>query len=425
MIQKFRFKFIKISVLSLAIVLFVSMGTMVGVSFIQAGSESDNVMNALVQNKGQLNPSNSSQIVGNQKNIISRNFSAGQGNPNAIFQYRYFSVLTDSQQKEYEVQRQQDLYRLTDRDIVKSAQKLLEKKRKTGHVMLANNEYRYQKVEQANGQKMIIFLNTSLIFARSWYLLRLGILLVLAALIIFAIVLALLSRKAIQPIITAYHKQQQFITNAGHELKTPLTIISANTEMQEMLGQESEWTDSTKQQVKRLTDLINRFLAMARMQERGDLVLSKVNFSQIVKESSSSFSSMMKSDHLDYQMKIQDNLIVKAEKRSLEEVVNILIDNAHKYCLKDGKVLVDLHKSKITQNAILKVSNSFDNKENIDYSRFFDRFYREDESHNSKKSGFGIGLSMAQELVHVFGGKIEVNYSNGMINFLVILKMAK
>lgn len=424
MIQKFRWKFIRVSVISLAIVLLVSMGAMITVSFVQAKNESNQVMTRLIQNNGQLTPANSRTIVGDPKNPFSKNFSAGQGNPDAIFQYRYFTVIVD-QDQQYKINRQQNIYRLTNNKIIKAVQKTIENKDKSGEIKLVDNVYRYQVVNQADGSKMIIFLNTSLIYARSWYLLKIGTILVLGALLVFAFVLVLLSKKAIEPIISAYKKQQQFITNAGHELKTPLAIISANTEMQEMLGQDSEWTESTKEQTKRLTRLINHFLSMAKMGETGNLVLSKINYSEVVQNSSKSFSSMMKNDHLAYQVAIQEGIFVKAEKRSLEEVVNILLDNAHKYCLPNGTVKVKLRKSKLGQSAILIVSNSFKEDKKIDYANFFERFYREDESHNSKKSGFGIGLSMAQELVHVFGGKIEVNYNNEMINFMVTLKIAK
>lgn len=424
MIQKFRWKFIRVSIISLAIVLLVSMGAMIGITFIQAGQESDQVMTRLVQNKGQLSPANSQEIVGNPRNPFTRNFLAGQGNPDAIFQYRYFTVNVDDKQQ-YSINRQQSIYRLTNAKIIRAVDEVRKAKARSGNVRIVKNNYRYQIIDEPNGSQMLIFLNTSLIYARSWYLLKIGILLVLSALLIFALVLVLLSKRAIGPIISAYKKQQQFITNAGHELKTPLAIISANTEMQEMLGQSSEWTESTKQQTKRLTNLINHFLSMAKMGENRNLVLSKVDFSNLVENSSKSFSSMMKSDNLTYQVMIQEGIFVKAEKHSLEEVINILLDNAHKYCMPNGTVILRLKRSKLSKNAVLQVSNSFKEDKEIDYSRFFDRFYREDESHNSEKSGFGIGLSMAQELVHVFGGKIEVNYSNDKINFIVTLKIAK
>lgn len=428
MIQKVRRKFIMLSTACLAIVLIFCLGLLVIVNFNQATRERNRVMDILVTNNGQLTPSNSGKVVGNRNNPLSRNFSPGQGNPESVYQYRYFTVMdVNGDGKNLQVMKGQKNYRLSTKQKKQAAQEVLEKNRRNNQIRLAGSFYKYEIVTNPDGQRMVIFLNTSLIYARSWYLLRVSTLLGAGTLVIFALILGFLSNKAIKPIAAAYKKQREFITNAGHELKTPLAIISANTEMEEMLGNKSEWTESTKQQTKRLTDLINQLISMSRIGEHGDLVLAKVNFSELTEENSKSFSSMMKSDNLDYQINIQPNLSVMAEKRSLGEVVNILLDNAHKYCLENGKVVVDLHRSTLNRNVILKVSNSFKNDKKIDYNHFFERFYREDESHNNKKSGFGIGLSMAKDIVTAFNGKIDVNYDNNtqMISFIVTLKIAK
>lgn len=428
MIQKVRRKFILLSTSCLAIVLFFCLGLLVFFNFSQARRESDQVMDTLIQNEGQLTPGNSQGVIGNRDNPISRNFAPGQGNPESVYQYRYFTVIDeDGDGTNLKVMKGQKIYHVTNKQKIAAVKRVLKDSKRNNHILLADNVYRYAIVTNTSGQRMVIFLNTSLIYARSWYLLRMATILGIITLIIFALILAILSNRAIKPVAAAYRKQREFITNAGHELKTPLAIISANTEMEEMLGNKSEWTESTKQQTKRLTDLINQLISMSRIGETGDLVLSKVNFSEITEDSAKSFSSLMQSDSIDYQISVQQGLYVMAESRSLGEVVNILIDNAHKYCLENGKVEVDLHKSTLNRNAILRVSNSFKSDKKIDYSNFFERFYREDESHNSKKSGFGIGLSMAQSLVNAFNGKIEVNYDNNkqMINFVVQLKLTK
>ena len=119
------------------------------------------------------------------------------------------------------------------------------------------------------------------------------------------------------------------------------------------------------------------------------------------------------------------DLYVKAERNILSELTNILLDNARKYCDKDGEVKVSLTKGRLGTNAILRVANTYKEGKGKDYSHFFERFYREDESHNSKKSGFGIGLAMAQEIVQTFHGKIHVSHKDEFIVFTVILKLTK
>lgn len=425
MIKKVRWRFIVMAILSLAIVLFVSIGTMIFVSFNQANTESKQVMMALVRNNGQLTPQNAHELIGSKRNPITRNFSVGQGNPEAVSQYRYFTLQQDSTSKEYKIVNGQTIMGLSQKQMLQKTKKIIKSGKKNGITRLANNNYCYVVAKNQFDQKQIIFLNTSLIYAHSWYLLKWGSILAISALIFFAVVVVIISDRAIAPIAEAYRKQREFVTNAGHELKTPLAIISANNEMEEMIGNQSEWTESTKQQTQRLTNLINQLISMARLGETGDLVLTKVDFSKIVAETTKSFSSVMAQDNLFYRTKVQDGISVKAEEKSLTEVVNILLDNAHKYCLPNGQVVVELAKSKLGKNAVLRVSNSFKNEKEIDFANFFDRFYREDESHNSKKGGFGIGLSMAKNLIDAFDGKIGVSYDNEIISFEVALKLAK
>ncbi|TSO25396.1 HAMP domain-containing sensor histidine kinase [Lactobacillus sp. LL6] len=422
-IQKFRLQFIVISIASLAIVLFSTVGLMIGTDFSRAHGEATRVMSALVRNNGQLTPQDSHEFSQNQSpfNALINN----RPNPDSVYQYRYFSVAVNNNKLKILNWQNSKVYGVSQDKILNVTRHLLNKKQTKGVTILARNTYSYEVIANSNGKKMVVFLNTSLIYERSWSLLRLAILLTLGALVFFAIILIILSKRAIQPVVRSYEKQQQFITNAGHELKTPLAIISANTEMEEMMGNESEWTQSTKQQTARLTKLINQLISMARLGETGDLVLSKVNFSEIVEESAKSFSSVIKNDGKTYQIAIQSGLYVMAEKQSLMEVVNILLDNAHKYCTEKGIVKISLHKNRFAQTAVLRVSNSFKNGKNINYETFFDRFYREDESHNNKKSGYGIGLAMARDTIHAFNGKINVSYKDGMIHFDVVLKLVK
>ncbi len=420
MLQKFRWKFIALSIFSLFIILFVSIGSLIGVSFYRDSQEANRVMTALVRNEGNLSPKASVIIDGRQKN----NFITGRRNPESVFQYRYFGVTQDKSGKIIVINKPKQ-FNLDQVEIANTSQHILNQKNTKGIAVFDANQYLYRRIKSGTGQPQIIFLNISLIYQHSKVMMRLAIFLSTAALIIFTVILILLSGKAIAPIADAYHKQQQFITNAGHELKTPLAIISANTEMQEMLGNENEWTKSTKQQTERLTRLINRLIALARMSETGELVLTKTNLSEITQDVTHSFSSIMKQKDLTFKTKIQDNIYISAEEKSLHELINIFLDNAQKYCDPKGIVSVVLKKNKLNTHGVLTISNSFKDGKNINYNKFFDRFYRQDESHNNKKSGFGIGLSMAQDLIKAFKGKIKVTYHDGIINFVISLRLAK
>jgi signal transduction histidine kinase len=410
--------------MALFIVLVITLGALLGVSYTQSHNEVDRVLTALVNNQGQLTPRNAKPVFGNQKDPINKNFLAGEYNPEAVFQYRYFTV-AETPQSNPRIVNDDNVYDVGRAEILSTSKRIFKDKTTDGVVTIGNNQYAYRVGKNQTGRKFIVYLNESLIYHRFSLLVRVSIVLGIGSLIVFALVLILVSKKAIGPIITTYRKQREFITNAGHELKTPLAIIAANTEMEEMLGNNSEWNKSTKEQVDRLTRLINRLIALARTGETGEVILNKVNFSEIVKKNVNSFKSVMQKNNLKYSGMIMPDLYVKAEKNVLSELINILLDNARKYCDKDGKVQVTLTKGKLGTNAILKVANTYKEGKGKDYSHFFERFYREDESHNSKQSGFGIGLAMAQEIVHTFHGKIHVSHKDDMIIFTVILKLAK
>ncbi len=160
--------------------------------------------------------------------------------------------------------------------------------------------------------------------------------------IFFVIIVSALSGIVIRPFIRNYEKQRRFITNAGHELKTPLAIISANTELQELMTGENEWTKSTNDQVARLTTLINSLVALSRLEEQPDIVLQDVDFSYITEDAAEDFKGPVVRDGKSFVMDITPDIHVKAEEKSLFELVTLLVDNANKYCDPEGTVTVRL-----------------------------------------------------------------------------------
>ena len=233
------------------------------------------------------------------------------------------------------------------------------------------------------------------------------------------LILSVFARKVVQPYIRNAEAQKQFITNASHELKTPLAVISANTEVIEMINGKSEWTDSTVKQVNRLSELISQLVVLSKLEERQDIVLVDVDMSGEAKSVMESFKAISETQNITLQAEIAEDIHVMADQKGLRELINILMDNAVKYCDENGTVSVSL--SKKGKNTVFVVSNDYAAGEDVDYRQFFERFYREDKSHNSEKKGYGIGLSMAESLVRMFKGKISVSYKKPVISFTVIL----
>ena len=228
---------------------------------------------------------------------------------------------------------------------------------------------------------------------------------------------------AIRPFVRNMENQKRFITNAGHELKTPIAIISANAEAIEMLNGQSQWTDSILKQVRRLSNLIQDLIMLSKMGERSqvDLVITDVNLSETVHAVADSFQQLAIDAEKTLTTAIADGIHVKGDSKCLYELVNILVDNAVKYCDDKGTIDVSLRRGRLGKGAVVAVTNTYADGANVDYSRFFERFYRGDTSHNSQKAGYGIGLSMAEELTKLMGGKINVSYKAQRITFTVRL----
>ena len=245
-------------------------------------------------------------------------------------------------------------------------------------------------------------------------------------------IMRLLSKGFVRTEMENVEKQKQFITNASHELKTPLAVIKANTEMQEMMDGESEWSQSTLRQVDRMTGLIGNLVQIARAQEMTDGELAPTDIAAAVSETADSFAPVAASDGKKLEKEIPDSLVIKSSDSSMRQLTSLLVDNAIKYCDDGGTIKVELARSR--RGAVLTVSNDYAEGANVDYTRFFERFYRQDEAHTisagtvtgssegssgerTGKSGYGIGLSIAESLVKSMKGSIDVSWDKGRILF--------
>ena len=216
----------------------------------------------------------------------------------------------------------------------------------------------------------------------------------------------------------SYKKQKEFITNASHELKTPLTIISTDVDIVEMDTGKNEWTSSIKDQVARLTKMTNQLVTLSKLDEAD---LSKypnetVSLSTILNECVEAFAPSFKKVGLELETSIEENVEINANKNLLEELLSIFMDNALKYASKDGKVGVSLNKDK-KNKANLLFYNNIDKDSDLDVNSIFDRFYR---SSNSKASGSGIGLSIAKEILNMFHATIKVTKETNILKFLIV-----
>lgn len=233
------------------------------------------------------------------------------------------------------------------------------------------------------------------------------------------LIILLASGRAVKPIAESYARQKQFVTDAGHELKTPLTVISANNELARMIYGESEWFDSIDKQVAKMNGLVRSLITLAKMDEEQKPVFSPFNLSDAVYDTAKSFENMIHSKGRLLVFDIAEDITYTGDESALRQVVSILIDNAAKYCDEQGKVVVRLSRDKQIR---LQVINDFTNAADCDFSRVFERFYRADKARVSDGS-YGLGLSIAKADVELHRGEIRVKtLEHDRVMFEVLLK---
>jgi len=354
----------------------------------------------------EIRPEDRNFFIQAAQDLLNTGFSSTE----FIYSIRYFSVTYNSDNQPVKVV-SKHMAMVDDTRAVKIADKALKSSDDSGNY----DGMMYQKKKVGNNT-LVIFVDVSGQFAN---VRRIGSILVAITLIgsiLALIVFRLISGRVIRPEIEAAEQQKRFITNAGHELKTPLAVIRANTELEMMMHGEDEWNLSTMNQVDRMTGLIRDLVLVAKAEEQEDKKeLSVIDASETVKKAVDDFSSVAEKNGIKLAQEIADSVSLKMNPDLLTQLTVILTDNAVKYCDKDGTVTVKLVQK--GKGIRLAVSNNYAEGGGVDYSKFFDRFYRKDESHNIDKGGYGIGLSIAEGIVSKYNGSINVSWKDGVITF--------
>lgn len=226
------------------------------------------------------------------------------------------------------------------------------------------------------------------------------------------------SGRAIKPIAESYTKQKQFVTDAGHELKTPLTVISANNELARMIYGDSEWFDSIDKQVGKMNGLVRSLITLAKMDEEQKPVFSSFNFSDAVYDTAKSFENLIHAKDKLLTLDIADDITYTGDESRLRQLVSILMDNAVKYCDEKGKIAVRLTADKSVR---LQITNDCTASEGLDPEKVFERFYRADKARTPDGS-YGLGLSIAKSITELHKGDIRAKtLEHGKVQFEIIL----
>lgn len=431
MIRKLRMRLILLTMLAVLLVMVILIGGINVSNYRQVVSESDDILELLMRNGGTFEEhgrgkgpkeglppkpgmnGDDTQTDIETTIIVDDDFRSGKrsfmwlredriDSPELAYETRYFTVLFDESEKAVLVDTGR-ISAVSESEAVDYAAKALNRKGSSGFI----GDYRYLVGEpDENNCRMVIFRDCGIGLQNFRNFRNISIFVSLLCLIGVGILVFLASGRIVRPVAESYEKQKRFITDAGHEIKTPLAIITADAEVLEMEQSESEWISDIKTQTKRLSELTQDLISLSKMEETSTVLEMKdLDLSALLKSQAGSFGAVATASNKTISSNIEDGIHIQGDKKSIESLLSIVLDNAVKYCPENGHI--DVSATRYKKGARIEVTN--DTEETLspeECKNMFERFYRTDASRNSATGGHGIGLSMAKAIVSKHKGRI-------------------
>lgn len=409
MIYSLRRKFIVVSAVSLIIVFGTILAITSYVSRIQLNNTMDILADAIASNKGvfpkfddgaQPLPSGRfphTDIITEETQFSTRFFTVWLDNDNQIVSINIDSIssISESQIKQY-------------------ADATVKKGDARGWV----SDYRYKTVNTENGS-MIVFVNGNMNRTLTYRFSLITSIVLIGSGLVVLILFILISKRVVRPVAESYEKQKQFITDANHELKTPLTLILSNLDIVESEIGKNEWLDDIRSEGERMGMLVNQLATLSRMDEnQSGLTFSLFDLSSTILDTISEFKPLAADRQKTLFADIESSIFYKGDEGLIRRLMSILLDNAVKYCDPEGQIQVFVHERRYP---IIIVENTYCDVDNIELEKLFDRFYRADKARTFNGS-FGVGLSIAKAIAKNHHGDISVYKKGQTIGFKVELK---
>lgn len=397
MIRKLQKSFVRVTMLSAALVLVILMGIVNISNYVQRNGTDAEILQILAENDGRF-PGDNKGGKNSRPRFITEE---------TPYETRYFSVLLSADGSFPRADTTQ-IAAVTPDEAVSIALSLQSAGKTSGYYQ----SYKYTAVTYDGGFVRYIFLDCSRnLSAVRVFLLDSLIVTALGLAVLFCLAWALSSR-AVRPIAESYEKQKAFITNAGHELKTPLAVIGSSTDVIELETGETQWTKSIHGQVERLTELTAQLIALARMDENAvPLPLEEIDLSATVSEALEPFALLAERNGLSFTADIRPDIRLNTNRDAVEKICAILADNAVKYTAPGGEIRFTLARE--GGRAVLREENPADGLTPGKQEKIFDRFYRADASRSSAQPGYGLGLSLARSLTEAMGGALTAYSPDG------------
>lgn len=269
-------------------------------------------------------------------------------------------------------------------------------------------------VEPKNGYTLIAFMDNTVMQDSMSTLFRYTLIFGSVALIALFFLARYLAKRIVDPLEQGYQKQKQFISDAGHELKTPVSVVSANAELLSRELGDNQWLANIQYENERMGKLVSQLLELARTEDVKPQ-MEHLDFSRLVAGGVLPFESVAFENGLLLNTQIADGVTLMGNSTQLSQLISILVDNAIRHGQGGKEILVSLTQGRNT--AVLSVINAGEPIPQEKMAQLFERFYRADEARNGTDNHYGLGLSVAKAIVEAHHGKIEARCYNGLVEF--------
>jgi len=396
MFRKVRKKFVIVAVCSVFIVMLCILGTINIVNYTKVVNNADEIIDILKEGNGEFG-----------------NFPGQDFSPEMPFSTRYFTVTLapDGQIVRMNLNK---IVSVSVEEAASYATELSAKGKASGFY----GNFRYGVLSMHTGETMYLFVDCFVELESFNNFLLASIVIGSVGVAVVFVLVFIFSGRIMKPVAESYRKQKQFITDAGHEIKTPLTVIGANTELIEMLSGESEWTKGIKEQIERLKNLTEKLIFLAKTEEQTNISMFEFSLTDAVRETIQSFAAVAASRNISLTTDIQNDLCYIGNEEMIRQLVSLLTDNALKYT--DGDTVAVTLRAE-NGKRILETRNRASYMRDGSLNGVFERFARGDSSRNSQTGGQGIGLSVSKAIVEAHKGKIKGECRSGIVTFTVIL----
>lgn len=418
MIKKLRWNFIAVAMISIIVVLMAIIGTITLINYNKTVDNIDKVLTVLVDNNGKFDDldfgdDNLENTDGNNnKDNLNHQKDHGEFTKETPYWTRFFSVKFTNSNPDPAVDTSM-ISSVSKEEAIDMAKETIDSNSMIGFY----GAYRY-KVKIADDFKLVVFVDCTKEMRSIRYFVFTGTWISLVGIIAVFIIVFIFSKIVFNPVKRTYDKQKRFVTNAAHELKTPLTIISANNELIDAQYNSLDETQAIDKQVKKLTIMINNLTLLSKLDEEEKNVdlKEKVDLTKLSNDLIEPFKVIFESRNIKFNFFVDDNCYIKGNTNLISQLLSLLIDNANKYAL----TYIDFEVRIVGKGVELKTSNDADIDEK-NPNLLLERFYRNDKA-RGKIEGSGIGLSVVNEIVKLHKGTIKLNASNNVYSCVIKLK---